>query len=88
MPIDDPMTVDERRKYLRKMQMRYETASRKGRSQLLDEMEEITRLHRKSLIQLMNRNLVRKPRRKQRGMTYGHEVDDALRVISETLDYI
>ena len=88
MSINDPMTVDERRKYLRKMQKRYEMASRKVRSRLLDEMEEISGLHRKSLIRLMNRNLIRKSRRKQRGKTYGHEVDDALRMISETLDYI
>lgn len=51
-------------------------------------MEAVTELHRKSLIRLMNGSLERRPRGKQRGRTYGPEVDDALRVISESLDYI
>jgi hypothetical protein len=51
-------------------------------------MEAITGLHRKSLIRLISGSLERKPRRKQRGRTYGPEVDDALRVISESLDHI
>ena len=42
------MTVDERRKYLRRMQNRYQAGNRRQRSQLLDEMEHVTRLHRKS----------------------------------------
>ncbi len=88
MSTDDKMTIDERRKYLRRMKKRYVHASRKERSRLLDEMEAVTELHRKSLIRLMNSDLERKPRRKQRGRTYGPEVDDALRVISESVDYI
>ncbi|MBC8252676.1 MAG: integrase [Ardenticatenia bacterium] len=36
----------------------------------------------------MNGSLERKPRRRQRGRTYGPEVDDALRVIAESMDYI
>ena len=51
-------------------------------------MEAVTELHRKSLIRLMRGNLTRRPRRKQRGRTYGADVDDALRVIAETSDYI
>lgn len=88
MSIDDQMTVDERRKYLRKMQKRYHEASRDERSRLLDEMEAVLGQHRKSLIRHMNGSLERKPRRQQRGRTYGPEVDDALRVIAESLDYI
>lgn len=88
MSIEDRMTIDERRKYLRKMQERYLPAHRKERGELLDEMEVVTQLHRKSLIRLMNGNLTRRPRRKQRGRTYGADVDDALRVIVETTDYI
>lgn len=30
----------------------------------------------------------RKPRRKQRGRKYGSNVDDAIRVIADSLDYI
>src|SRR5574341_1249542 len=88
---DDTMTVDERRKYLRRMQGRYWAADRAGRGQLLDEMAWVTGLHRRSLVRLLSPHgsgLARQPRRRQRGRTYGHVVDDALRVIWETLDYI
>jgi hypothetical protein len=88
MSIEDKMTIDERRKYLRKMQARYLRAGRKEQGQLLDEMEAVTELHRKSLIRLMRGSLVRQPRRRQRGRAYGPEVDDALRVIAESTDYI
>lgn len=88
MSTDDKMTIDERRKYLRRMKKRYIKADRKERGRLLDEMEALTELHRKSLIRLMRGSLERKPRRQQRGCTYGPEVDDALRVIAESLDYV
>ena len=88
MSIEDRMTVDERRKYLRRMESRYRQADRKEQGRLLDEMEAVTELHRKSLIRLMNGGLDRRPRRRQRGRTYGPEVDDALRVIAESTDYI
>jgi hypothetical protein len=88
MSIEDKMTINERRKYLRKMQERYLQADRKERGQLLDEMEVVTELHRKSLIRLMKGSLARRPRRRQRSRTYGPEVDDALRVIAESTDYI
>jgi hypothetical protein len=88
MSIEDKMTIDERRKYLKKMQERYLRADRQGRGQLLDEMETVTGLHRKSLIRLMKGNLTRKPRRQQRGRVYGPDVDDAVRVIAESTDYI
>jgi hypothetical protein len=88
MSIEDKMTINERRKYLHKMRKRYRKAGRKEKGRLLDEMEQVTELHRKYLIELLKRDLKRKPRRKQRGRTYGSEVDDALRVIHESLDYI
>ncbi len=88
MPNEDKMTIDERYKYLRIMQKKYRKAKRKERSQLLDRMEEVTGLHRKSVIRHMNGSIVRKPRDKQRGETYGPDVDDAVRVISESCDYI
>ncbi len=49
MSTDDRMTIYERRKYLRVMKKRYRQASRKGRGQLLDEMEVVTDLHRRDL---------------------------------------
>lgn len=88
MSNEDKMTINERRKYLRMVKKRYLKADKVGRGQLLDEMEAVTGLHRKSLIRLMASNLERKPRRRQRGRQYGAEVDDALRVISESTDHI
>jgi len=88
MSTEDKMTIDERLKYLRKMQERYLKADRKGRGRLLDEMETVTGLHRKSLIRLMKGNLTRQPRRRQRGRVYGPEVDVAVRIIAESTDYI
>jgi len=87
MPIHTRMDIHQRRKYLKMMQERYQLSNRPGRTFLLNEMEEMLGLHRKSLIRLMHSDLKRKPRRKQRGRSYGPEVDDAIRVIWETLDY-
>jgi hypothetical protein len=70
------------------MQKRYAQANRKERGRLLDEMEAVTDMHRKGLIRLMNGSLERKPRCRERGKTYGSEVDDALRIIDETLDFV
>jgi IS30 family transposase len=83
------MTVDERRKCLKRMQGRYLAASREERSRLLDELAELTGLHRKSVVRLLKGpSLERRPRRRQRGREYGAAVDDALRVIWESLDYV
>lgn len=54
MPADDRMTIDERRKYLRRMAERYWRADRRGRSHLLTEMEAVVGLHRKSLLRLLH----------------------------------
>jgi hypothetical protein len=53
------MTANERHTYLRKMKSRYVKARRKDRGRLLDE---VTGLHRKSLVRLMKSNFERKPR--------------------------
>jgi hypothetical protein len=88
MPEEEKMTINERFKYLRLIKKQYVRADRLERGRLLDDMGAITGLHRKSLIRLMSSSLRRKPRQKQRGPTYGPEVDHALRVISESHDYI
>lgn len=88
MSTDDKMTIDERRKYLRLMKPCYVAASRAERSRLLDDMTHVTTLNRKTIIRLLHGDLERKRRQRQRGRSYGPEVDDALRVIAETLDYI
>jgi hypothetical protein len=68
----DPMTIDERRKYLPKVRLRYWVVqTKKERSRLLDEAQAITGLHRKSLIRLLKGELARKRRTCQRGKTYG-----------------
>jgi hypothetical protein len=85
---EESMNIDERRKYLRKMKTRYLQANRKARGDLLDEMEAVTGLHRKSLTRLMNGSLQRKKRSKQRGRTYDKAVEDMIRVIAESLDYV
>jgi hypothetical protein len=87
MTAEVEMSIDERRKYLHKMKSRYRKAARQERSQLLDEMEAVTGLHRKSLTRLMNGTLERKPRSRERGKTYGTEVSNAIRVIAACLDY-
>jgi hypothetical protein len=88
MSYNEDMTINERRKYLRTMKKRYIKANRKMKGRLLDEMEAVTGLDRKTLIRLMNGSLKRKRRSAQRGRTYGPQVDDALRVIYESYDYI
>jgi len=50
-------------------------------------MEVVTGLHRKSLIRLIKGDLERKPRRKQRGKTYGSEVESVIRKIAKSVDY-
>ena len=88
MSADEKMSIDERRKYLRTMQKRYRKASRQEKKKLLDEIEAVTEMHRKSLIRLMRGELERKPRQRQRGRTYGPEVAHVVGVIAESLDYI
>ena len=88
MTTEDEMTIEERFKYLRKVRKRYSQADRKERGGLLDEMEAITGPHRRSLPRRMNGSLERKPRRRERGRTYGPAVEDALRIIDESFDHI
>ncbi|MBC7226776.1 MAG: transposase family protein [Thermoflexales bacterium] len=83
------MNFTERRKYLALMRRRYLEASRAERSGLLDEMEAVTRFHRKYLIRLMQDPvaLQRKPRRRERGPVYGSNVRAAVSLIARALDY-
>lgn len=88
MPTQERMTIEERFKYLRIMLPHYRAANRKERSKLLDDMELVTKLTRKTIIRRMNGILVRKSRAQQRGRVYGHEVEEAIKVIAESEDYI
>lgn len=82
------MSIDERRKYLNKMRIRYwQAKTKKERGLLLDEMMAVTELHRKSVQRLIKGELARKPRRRQRGKTYGIDVADVAKKIAHSLDY-
>ena len=88
MSTSEKMSIDEALKYLRIMKPRYVKASRKEKGRLLDEMGTVTGYSRKHLIERLSGDLKRHPRRGGRGRAYGPEVDDALRMIHESLDYI
>jgi|SRR5579885_461823 hypothetical protein len=89
MPTEDQMNVSERRKYLKRMQVRYVAAKRAERGRLLTEMEQVTGLHRKSLTRLMHAgSLERKRRVKQRARTYGLAVEQVIVTVWESRDYI
>ena len=84
----EKMSIDERRKYLHKMRVRYwQTETKKERSRLLDEMVAVTGMHRKSVLRLIHGELARKPRRSQRGCTYGEDVEKIVKKIAHSLDY-
>jgi hypothetical protein len=88
MSDDEKMGLDERYKYLRKRQKPYRKASREEKSRLLDEMEEVTGLHRKSLVRLMGGEIRRKARKRERGCTYGADVAAAIGLVAESLDWV
>jgi IS30 family transposase len=83
----DEMNIDERRKYIHKMWGRYRQGKKGAKGKLLDEMEAVTGMHRKAIIRLLNGQLSRKKRRRERGKEYGVEVSDSVRVIARSLDY-
>lgn len=89
MTPEESMTLRERNKYLRMMQPRYQQAkNRAAKSALLDEMQTMTGLNRNYLIQKLQRPIRRQSRRRERGKTYGSEVDAALIKISQAQDHI
>jgi hypothetical protein len=54
----DPMTVNERRKYIHKIRGRHRDSTRQEKSLLLDEAVKVTGLHRKSIVRILNGTLV------------------------------
>jgi len=85
----EKMNVNERFKYLRMMQERYDEADRQEKAQLLDEMQAMTGLHRKYLIARMNSSdLQRHRRNRERSRVYGSEVEHVVHLVAETLDWI
>lgn len=88
-PTEEPMTVNERRKYLQQRKRVYKEARRAERSRLLTEMEQVTGLHRKSLLRLLHSgSLSRKKRTTPRQRTYGLAVEQVILVVWESLDYV
>ena len=55
----DPMTVNERRKYIHKIWGRYRDGSKQENSHLRDEVAQITGLHRKLILRNVNGRLSR-----------------------------
>jgi hypothetical protein len=89
MPTEEQMTVNERRKYLKLMKPIYAKADRPEQSRLLSDMEQVTGLHRKSLLRLLHApTLERKKRSRSRGHTYGLAVEQVILVVWESLDYV
>ena len=89
MPACFEMNIDDRRKYLSRMQGRYLAAERFGKGELLREMEAVTGLHRKSLVRPLGApSLRRQGRQIERGVIYGLEVKEVVGVAWESLDHI
>lgn len=85
----EAMNVDERFKYLRMIKEQYRVADRKRKTALLNSMEEMTGLHRKHLIARMNGpGPYRQARRRGRSRVYGPDVEHAISIVAETLDWI
>lgn len=88
-PDEDKMTIDERRKYLKRMWPRYLKADRGKRSELLTEMQAVTGMHRFSLVRLMKSpTLSRKQRQTERSRSYGLSVQMVVGIVWESLDFI
>jgi hypothetical protein len=89
MLTDEPLNINERRRYLQQMKPRYDLANRTERGVLLTEMEAVTGLHRKSLVRLCAAgSLERTPRQRQRQVAYGRDVEQAVLVVWQSLDGI
>jgi hypothetical protein len=61
VPADNERTIDEQRKYLKKLRPRYLAPDRAEKGRLLTEMALVTRLHRKSLVRLLNQHSLERP---------------------------
>jgi hypothetical protein len=81
------MSIHERYKYLAIQYDRYLVSGRRARGSLLDEMEAVTGLNRKTLVRHMRRRPKRQRRGRQRGLSYGAEVQDTIHLIAKALNY-
>jgi len=85
----EKMTIEEHYKLIGNVKAKYLQAGRKEKGQILNMLVEATGLERKYLITLLKgQGPCRKKRKQQRGRKYGAKVDDAIRIIGRTLDWI
>jgi len=66
---------------------RYRDASKQEKKHMLDDMEHVTGLHRKSVIRILNGRLSQKKRTRERGPTYGSSVTYVVRKLSKALNH-
>jgi len=85
---EDKLNLDERLKVLRMQRAAYRQANKSEKGQILDVLEALTGLDRKTVIRRMHGSCVRRPRQRQRGREYGPPVDDALRTLHRAYDGI
>ena len=89
MTTEPKMTMKERNAYLSVMQARYrQVTGRKEKSQMLDEMVSNTGMNRDYLSHKMGRSIHRQTRSRERGKSYGTDVDAALSKIAEAQHHI
>ena len=84
----ETLDLEERLKVLRIQQEAYRKASRTEKGRILDALETATGLDRKTIIRRLNGSCHRKRRRKERGRSYGPDVDDAVRIVYRAYDGI
>ncbi|MGC9359791.1 MAG: integrase [Anaerolineae bacterium] len=84
----EKLDLEEGLKVLRMQRGAYRAASRTGKGRILDALEAVTGLSRKTIIRHLNGSCQRKRRRKGRDRSYGPDVDDAQRIIYQAYDGI
>jgi hypothetical protein len=85
---EDKLNIDERLKIIRMQRTAYRRAGKAEKGRILDTLVSVTSLDRKTVTRHLNGTCERQPRRRQRGRTYGPEVDAALRVIHRAHNHI
>lgn len=88
MSADENMKVNERRQVHKKVQQQDSQAGRKDKARILDQLEKVLGRHRSSIGRPLNGDLKRQLQKRQRGRTNGLEVQSALMVVAESLDYV
>ena len=84
----EKLDLEERLKVLRMQQDRYRKVSRAEKGRILNALESITQLDRKTIIRRLSGNCRRKRRTSGRRRSYGPEVDDAHRIVHRAYDGI